>query len=174
MNKTCKLLQHVFAVNFVKFLADFTLMFSFLKNQCSHRPDFCRYPGSLFQVVIVASFGIVFSLIFCHLILRVYLYVSQSPQRSQAEKERDQLYPHDPDETATSDKTYILTPGIDIGNYEVVGVGPLCIWDTAGQIEFHVTHSMFLGSENAMAVIAYDLRGGYKEIDVSLLIIRPV
>ena len=59
------------------------------------------------------------------------------------------------------------TPGIDIGNYEVAGVGPLCIWDTAGQIEFHVTHSMFLGSENAMAVILYDLRGGRVDVNVS-------
>ena len=64
--------------------------------------------------------------------------------------------------------TYIRTPGIDIGSYEVDGVGPLCIWDTAGQIEFHVTHSMFLGSENAMAVIPYDLRGGHGDVDVSI------
>ena len=76
-------------------------------------------------------------------------------------------------EAATPGQTYFRTPGINIGNYEVVGVGPLCIWDTAGQIEFHVTHSMFLGSENAMAVIAYDLRGGYQEIDVSLHNQRP-
>ena len=64
--------------------------------------------------------------------------------------------------------TYIRTPGIDIGSYEVDGVGPLCIWDTAGQIEFHVTHSMFLGSANAMAVIPYDLRGGHGDVDVSI------
>ena len=70
--------------------------------------------------------------------------------------------------------TYTPTPGIDIGNYEVAHVGPLCIWDTAGQIEFHVTHSMFLGSENAMAVISYDLRGGYEDVDVSSKVIKRV
>ncbi|XP_072045771.1 uncharacterized protein [Amphiura filiformis] len=63
---------------------------------------------------------------------------------------------------------YIPTPGIDIGTHEVDSVGPLCIWDTAGQIEFHITHSLFLGSENAMAVVVYDLRGGYQDESTKL------
>ena len=62
---------------------------------------------------------------------------------------------------------YTPTPGINIGLYEVEELGELCIWDTAGQTEYHITHSMFLGSENAMAVVVYDLRGGLSNVDVS-------
>ncbi|XP_072048644.1 uncharacterized protein [Amphiura filiformis] len=68
----------------------------------------------------------------------------------------------------TGKSAYIPTPGIDIGTYKVDDVGPLCIWDTAGHIEFHITHSLFLGSENAMAVVVYDLRGGYQDDSTKL------
>ncbi|XP_072015116.1 uncharacterized protein [Amphiura filiformis] len=63
---------------------------------------------------------------------------------------------------------YTPTPGIDIGTYEVDDVGPLCIWDTAGHIEFHITHSLFLGSENAMAVVVCDLQESYQDDSAKL------
>ena len=65
---------------------------------------------------------------------------------------------------------YIPTPGIDIGTFEVKNVGTLCVWDCAGQIEYHVTHGMFLGSENAMGVIAYDIRNGIADVEVRIVL----
>ena len=62
---------------------------------------------------------------------------------------------------------YVPTPGIDIGTYNVKNVGPVCIWDTAGHLEYHITHSLFLGTENGMAVVVYDLTDGYEQVDVS-------
>ena len=37
--------------------------------------------------------------------------------------------------------------GIDVGTYAIDGIGRLSIWDTAGHIEFHITHGMFLGGK---------------------------
>ena len=44
-----------------------------------------------------------------------------------------------------------------MGSYDVDGVGRLSIWDAAGHIEYHMTHGMFLGSANSIAVVVYDL-----------------
>ena len=44
-----------------------------------------------------------------------------------------------------------------MGSYDVNGVGQLSIWDAAGQIEYHMTHGMFLGSAYSIAVVVYDL-----------------
>ena len=66
---------------------------------------------------------------------------------------------------------YIPTPGIDIGTFEVANVGTLCVWDCAGHIEYHVTHGMFLGSENAIGVVAYDIRNGIADIEVIMMLI---
>ena len=54
--------------------------------------------------------------------------------------------------------SYIPTPGIDMGSYEVDGVGRLSIWDAAGHIEYHMTHGMFLGSRYSIAAVVYDLQ----------------
>ncbi|XP_072046623.1 death-associated protein kinase dapk-1-like [Amphiura filiformis] len=53
---------------------------------------------------------------------------------------------------------YIPTPGIDVGTYEIEDVGTLSIWDAAGHIEYHVTHGMFLGSQNSLVVLVYNLK----------------
>ena len=34
---------------------------------------------------------------------------------------------------------------IYVETYDIEGVGCVCIWDAVGQIEFHITHGMFLG-----------------------------
>ena len=54
--------------------------------------------------------------------------------------------------------SYIPTPGIDVGSYDVDGVGRLSIWDAAGHIEYHMTHGMFLGSRYSIAAVVYDLQ----------------
>ena len=72
-------------------------------------------------------------------------------------------------ESAESTLPYVPTPGIDIATVEVDNIGTLCVWDCAGHIEYHVTHGMFLGSENAMAVVAYDIRNSRADVEVRLM-----
>ena len=52
---------------------------------------------------------------------------------------------------------YTPTAGIDLGHYCIEGAGNFSIWDYAGHEEFHVTHSLFLGGDNAIFLVAYDL-----------------
>lgn len=52
---------------------------------------------------------------------------------------------------------YTPTAGIDIGHHSIEGAGNFSIWDYAGHEEFHVTHSLFLGGDNAIFLVAYDL-----------------
>ena len=52
---------------------------------------------------------------------------------------------------------YTPTAGIDLGHYSIEGAGNFSIWDYAGHEEFHVTHSLFLGGDNAIFLVAYDL-----------------
>ena len=53
----------------------------------------------------------------------------------------------------------------------MANVGTLCVWDCAGHIEYHVTHGMFLGSENAMGLVVYDITyDGEADIKVMILI----
>ncbi len=56
------------------------------------------------------------------------------------------------------DQPHIATPGIDVGTYDIDDIGRLSIWDAAGQVEYHVTHGMFLGSKNSVAVVVYNLK----------------
>ncbi|XP_072044320.1 death-associated protein kinase 1-like [Amphiura filiformis] len=58
--------------------------------------------------------------------------------------------------------SYKPTPGIDIGHYSIKDAGKkdagnFSIWDYAGHEEYHVTHSLFLGGDNAIFLVAYDL-----------------
>ena len=53
-----------------------------------------------------------------------------------------------------------------MATYDITGVGPVCIWDAAGQLEFHVTHGMFLGNENSMVTVVYDLSKGAQHAKV--------
>ena len=52
---------------------------------------------------------------------------------------------------------YVPTAGIDVGRQAIGDAGDFCVWDCAGHIEFHVTHNMFLGAENSIFIVAYDL-----------------
>ena len=65
------------------------------------------------------------------------------------------LTPQKPVEGDTVD--YIRTPGIDVTKKSVKGVGQFRIWDCAGQIEYSVTHGMFLGSSQSGFVVLYDI-----------------
>ncbi|XP_072044524.1 uncharacterized protein [Amphiura filiformis] len=56
---------------------------------------------------------------------------------------------------------YIRTAGIDVSQHSVDEAGKFSIWDYAGQEEFHVTHSMFLGGENSIFLVMYDLSKAY-------------
>ena len=53
---------------------------------------------------------------------------------------------------------YTRTPGIDVTKKSVKGVGQLRLWDCAGQIEYSVTHGMFLGSGQSLFIVAYNLQ----------------
>ncbi|XP_072039425.1 death-associated protein kinase 1-like [Amphiura filiformis] len=48
------------------------------------------------------------------------------------------------------------TPGISVEEKHINGSGRFCVWDCAGQVEFHLTHSMFLGGDNGIFIIVYD------------------
>ncbi|XP_072044177.1 uncharacterized protein [Amphiura filiformis] len=52
---------------------------------------------------------------------------------------------------------YTRTPGIEVGRESVRGVGEFIVWDCAGQIEYSVTHGMFLGSAQSIFVVIYNL-----------------
>ncbi len=52
---------------------------------------------------------------------------------------------------------YTKTPGIDIGKESVEGVGQFTVWDCAGQLEYSVTHGMFLGSVQSIFLVIYNL-----------------
>ena len=53
---------------------------------------------------------------------------------------------------------YTRTPGIDVTKESVKGVGQLRLWDCAGQLEYSVTHGMFLGSGQSLFIVAYNLQ----------------
>ncbi|XP_077996865.1 uncharacterized protein LOC144450164 isoform X2 [Glandiceps talaboti] len=52
---------------------------------------------------------------------------------------------------------YVLTPGIDVSSADLPGVGKMCVLDYAGQSEFYITHSMFLGARNAVFAIVFEI-----------------
>ncbi|XP_072042915.1 death-associated protein kinase dapk-1-like [Amphiura filiformis] len=52
---------------------------------------------------------------------------------------------------------YEKTPGIDVERKVVKGVGQAVIWDCAGQMEYSVTHGMFLGPAQSIFVVVYNL-----------------
>ncbi|XP_019620315.1 PREDICTED: death-associated protein kinase 1-like [Branchiostoma belcheri] len=49
------------------------------------------------------------------------------------------------------------TPGVDIGTFNVPGVGEVSMWDFAGQSEYGVTHSMLMDAENTIFIVMYDI-----------------
>ncbi|XP_072044492.1 uncharacterized protein [Amphiura filiformis] len=53
--------------------------------------------------------------------------------------------------------SYIPTPGITVERKPVGTAGQFSVWDCAGQMEYHVTHGMFLGAQNAIILVVYDL-----------------
>jgi death-associated protein kinase len=50
------------------------------------------------------------------------------------------------------------TPGIDVENINIPGVGLMSIWDFAGHMQYYVSHSLFLGSVNAIFCIVTSLQ----------------
>ena len=52
---------------------------------------------------------------------------------------------------------YEATPGIELSKCNVPGAGTFAFWDCAGQLEYHVTHAMFLGAQNCIYVLVYDI-----------------
>ncbi|XP_072044415.1 death-associated protein kinase dapk-1-like [Amphiura filiformis] len=52
---------------------------------------------------------------------------------------------------------YERTPGIDVSRETVEGAGTFLIWDCAGQVEYSVTHGMFMGSAQSIFVVIYNL-----------------
>ncbi|XP_072041095.1 rho-related GTP-binding protein RhoU-like [Amphiura filiformis] len=47
------------------------------------------------------------------------------------------------------------TPGIKVKGKTITGAGSFMIWDTAGQVEFHITHAMLLGTGRGVFVVVY-------------------
>ncbi|XP_072038756.1 uncharacterized protein [Amphiura filiformis] len=52
---------------------------------------------------------------------------------------------------------YNPTAGIDISKSTIKGVGTFRIWDLAGHVEYHISHAMFLGAENSIFIVMYNL-----------------
>ncbi|XP_072020237.1 death-associated protein kinase dapk-1-like [Amphiura filiformis] len=50
-----------------------------------------------------------------------------------------------------------MTPGINVVKTKVQGAGEFLIWDLAGQVEYAITHGMFLGVDQCLFVVVYDL-----------------
>ncbi|XP_072044371.1 death-associated protein kinase dapk-1-like [Amphiura filiformis] len=63
--------------------------------------------------------------------------------------------PHGDDEDGNNE--YERTPGIDVSRQTVEGAGSFLFWDCAGQVEYSVTHGMFMGSTQSIFVLMYDL-----------------
>ncbi|XP_072041094.1 uncharacterized protein [Amphiura filiformis] len=49
----------------------------------------------------------------------------------------------------------IPTPGIKVKEKTIGGAGSFMIWDTAGQVEFHITHAMLLGTGRGVFFVVY-------------------
>ncbi|XP_072042721.1 death-associated protein kinase 1-like [Amphiura filiformis] len=49
----------------------------------------------------------------------------------------------------------IPTPGIEVEEKTIGGAGSFMIWDTAGQVEFHITHAMLLGTGRGIFIVVY-------------------
>ncbi|XP_033101099.1 death-associated protein kinase dapk-1-like, partial [Anneissia japonica] len=58
------------------------------------------------------------------------------------------------------------TPGIKILTVDIPSIGRFSSWDCAGHCEYHVTHTMFLGSRNSIFLVNYDitLKNCYKRV----------
>ncbi|XP_070546715.1 serine/threonine-protein phosphatase 6 regulatory ankyrin repeat subunit B-like isoform X2 [Ptychodera flava] len=52
---------------------------------------------------------------------------------------------------------YEHTPGIDVGKVHISKVGKFSMWDFAGQVEYYVTHNMFLRAESAVFLLHFDI-----------------
>ncbi|XP_072049954.1 uncharacterized protein [Amphiura filiformis] len=52
---------------------------------------------------------------------------------------------------------YKPTAGIDISKNAIKDVGIFRIWDLAGHVEYHISHAMFLGAENSIFIVMYNL-----------------
>ncbi|XP_072020123.1 uncharacterized protein [Amphiura filiformis] len=57
----------------------------------------------------------------------------------------------------TNPLPYIPTAGIDISKHEIKDIGIFRIWDLAGHVEYHISHAMFLGAENSVFIVVYNL-----------------
>ena len=66
------------------------------------------------------------------------------------------------------ESAYIPTQGIDITKQVIGDAGVFRIWDCAGHVEYHVSHSMFLGAENSIFIVVYNLNKDLHSKDVSL------
>ncbi|XP_035677309.1 death-associated protein kinase dapk-1-like [Branchiostoma floridae] len=62
----------------------------------------------------------------------------------------------------SGDAPYNRTPGVDIGTFQVPGVGEVSVWDFAGQAEYAVTHNMFMDSENTVFIVLYNIKDDKK------------
>ena len=81
---------------------------------------------------------------------------------------KDFLQTIDEDSTHDDQETvYIPTQGIDITKQSIRDVGIFRIWDCAGHVEYHVSHSMFLGAENSIFIVVYNLSKKLHGDDVS-------
>ena len=50
------------------------------------------------------------------------------------------------------------TPGITVENVDIPDVGLMSLWDFAGHMQYYVSHSVFLGSVNAVFVVVTNLQ----------------
>ncbi|XP_072040111.1 uncharacterized protein [Amphiura filiformis] len=64
---------------------------------------------------------------------------------------------------------HIATPGVNVGLQLIRDVGLFVVWDMAGQIEYHVTHAMLLGSSSGVFIVVFDISKTFEEIQKRLM-----
>ncbi|XP_070581720.1 death-associated protein kinase 1-like isoform X2 [Ptychodera flava] len=58
---------------------------------------------------------------------------------------------------ASGADNYVRTPGIDVDKVHIYKVGTFSVWDFAGQVEYYITHNMFLRAENAIFLLLFNI-----------------
>ncbi|XP_035678824.1 uncharacterized protein LOC118417377 [Branchiostoma floridae] len=61
------------------------------------------------------------------------------------------------------EEPYDPTPGVDVGNVSIPGVGQVSLWDFAGQAEYAVTHSMFMDARYTIFIVLYNIMDDSEE-----------
>ncbi|XP_077993427.1 death-associated protein kinase 1-like [Glandiceps talaboti] len=74
-----------------------------------------------------------------------------------------QLWDRETSPPPGQDKNYTPTAGIHMSTVDIPHVGKVSTWDYAGQSDYHPTHSMVLGAQNALYVVMFKIADTIKD-----------